>query len=120
VPTLHHPLNKCRMCSFRCFASETAMFDHLNTFTQDNDDKDGLYMTKIDHVLGRCGPTVSRSCRDCQLKELSSDLLETQSISNQEQVRNKVQQKGENCFVIVGDWTFGSSPHPRKCSLTCL
>jgi len=20
----------------------------------------------------------------------------------------------------VGDWTFGSSPHPQKCSLTCL
>ena len=23
-------------------------------------------------------------------------------------------------FVDVGDWTFGSSPHPRKCSLTRL
>ena len=22
--------------------------------------------------------------------------------------------------IIVGDWTFGSSPHPRKCSLTRL
>ena len=22
--------------------------------------------------------------------------------------------------IFVGDWTFGSSPHPQKCSLTCL
>src|SRR6185503_9501120 len=22
--------------------------------------------------------------------------------------------------ATVGDWTFGSSPHPQKCSLTCL
>ena len=23
-------------------------------------------------------------------------------------------------FTCVGDWTSGSTPHPRKCSLTCL
>ena len=26
----------------------------------------------------------------------------------------------ENGQANVGDWTFGSSPHPQKCYLTCL
>ena len=28
--------------------------------------------------------------------------------------------KTKSPYIYVGDWTFGSSPHPRKCSLTRL
>jgi hypothetical protein len=76
VPTLHHPLplNKCRRAvSDVSLQKQPCLITSVHSLrSQDNDDKDGLYMTKIDHVLGRCGPTVSRSCRDRQLKELTS------------------------------------------------